>query len=51
VKVDEKVKMITISLKKKRNMPELLTTMHKFEPIKVPWLDSYQLVIEAASNS
>ena len=40
-----------ISMKKKRNLPELLTAMKKFEKIKVPWFGDRTLTITAASNT
>jgi transposase len=40
-----------VSMKKKRNLPELLTAMKRFEKIKVPWFDGRALTITAASNT
>ena len=40
-----------VSMKKKRNLPELLTAMKKLEKIKVPWLGDRTLTITAASNT
>ena len=40
-----------VSMKKKRNLPELLTAMKRFEKIKVPWLGGRALTIAAASNT
>ncbi|CAL7961922.1 DDE_Tnp_1 domain-containing protein [Gammaproteobacteria bacterium] len=40
-----------VSMKKKRNLPELLTAMKRFEKIKVPWLGDRALTITAASNT
>lgn len=51
VSVNVEDETLLVSMKKKRNMPELLTTMHKFSKIKIPWLNNYKLVIEAASNT
>lgn len=40
-----------VSMKKKRNLPELLTAMEKFEKIKIPWLGGRSLTVTAASNT
>lgn len=40
-----------VFMKKKRNLPELLTAMKKLEKIKVPWLGGRTLTITAASNT
>lgn len=40
-----------VSMKKKRNLPELLTAMKRFEKIKVPWLGGRTITITAASNT
>ena len=40
-----------VYMKKKRNLPELLSAMKKFEKIKVPWLGGHALTITAASNT
>jgi transposase len=42
---------ILVLMKKKRNLPALLTTMKKFEKIKIPWISDYRLTISAASNT
>ncbi len=42
---------ILVSMKKKRNLPGLLTAMKRFEKIKIPWLTDYHLTIDAASNT
>jgi hypothetical protein len=38
-------------MKKKRNLPKLLTAMKRFKKIKVPWLGGRALTIAAASNT
>ena len=40
-----------VYMKKKRNLPELLSAMKKFEKIKVPWLGGRTLTVTAASNT
>ncbi|MEA1898337.1 MAG: transposase [Bacteroidota bacterium] len=38
-------------MKKKRNLPELLTAMQNFQNIKINWLQNFCFEIKAASNS
>ena len=42
---------ILVQMKKKRNLPELLMTMKKFDSIEVPWLHEQTITISAASNT
>jgi len=42
---------VVVFMKKKRNLPELLSAMKEFEKIKIPWLDDRALTITAASNT
>lgn len=42
---------IFVNMKKKRNLPELLSAMKTFEGIKVPWLNQCKITIGAASNT
>lgn len=42
---------IVASMKKKRNLPELLTRMNQLGDVKIPWLDGRELKITAASNT
>jgi len=42
---------ITALMKKKRNLPGLLTAMNKFDIFQVPWLNGCKLKIAAASNT
>lgn len=51
VDVDDANKRVVVSLKKKRNLPGLLTAMGRFAETKIPWLNHYKFVLEAASNS
>lgn len=44
-------KNITISMKKKRNLPALLTAMQQFTDCKVPWLDNRTLTFTGATRS
>jgi len=44
-------KTIKIQMKKKRNLPLLLTAMNQFKKTKPPWLDSLNVIFEAASNT
>ena len=44
-------KEIVVSMKKKRNLPELLTAMSHFNPMNIPWLGKQKLTINAASNT
>ncbi len=38
-------------MKKKRNLPELLSAMNQLSNKKIPWLNKYSLAINAATNS
>lgn len=40
-----------VFMKKKRNLPELLSAMKRLEKIKIPWLGGRALTITAASNT
>jgi len=42
---------ITVSLKKKRNLPAILTAMNKFLPTSIDWLQGRSLTINGASYS
>ena len=42
---------IIVKLKKKRNLPLLLTELQRFQNIPVPWLNGYQLIFDALSTS
>lgn len=42
---------ITVSLKKKRNLPAILTSMNKFLPTSIDWLQGRTLTINGASYS
>lgn len=42
---------VIATMKKKRNLPELLTRMHQRGDVNVPWLGRCKLSIEAASNT
>lgn len=42
---------IVVKMKKKRNLPELLTALKKFDGINVPWLGQQMITICAASNT
>jgi len=42
---------VIAKMKKKRNLPELITAMNAFKDKKIPWLNDNRLVIEAASNT
>jgi transposase len=42
---------ISVSMKKKRNLPELLTAAQKFQYTKLNWLKNFSLEIKAASNT
>ena len=42
---------VCVFMKKKRNLPELLTAMNKFKKIKIPWIKNKSLIIAAANNS
>ena len=44
-------KNIIINLKKKRNLPAILTAMQQFQNCKIPWLSNYNLIFQAASFS
>lgn len=43
--------LITIKLKKKRNLPMVLETMKKFETIKIPFLKNKKIIVQGASYS
>jgi len=49
--VEIKNNNIIVQMKKKRNLPELLTALKEFEGIKVPWLRQQIFSICAASNT
>lgn len=42
---------IIIRMKKKRNLPALLTEMEKFENIAIPWMDNKILIFTGASTT
>ena len=42
---------ININLKKKRNLPLLLTAMKKFDGITIPWIDNKKINYSGATNS
>ncbi len=42
---------VTVALKKKRNLPAILTSMAKLLPTKIEWLNHRTLNIKAASYS
>jgi len=42
---------IQIKLKKKRNLPALLTSMSQFENVKIPWLKNKSLIFSGLSHS
>ena len=42
---------ITISLKKKRNLPLVLTALQRFENCKIPWLHNREVNFVGASTS
>ena len=42
---------IVVALKKKRNLPALMTAIKNFGAIKIPWLNDFNLNICAASNT
>lgn len=43
--------LITIKLKKKRNLPMVLETMKKFETVKIPFLNNKKIIVQGASYS
>jgi len=49
VRIEEK--QILVNLKKKRNLPGLLSAMETFEPAPIPWLGGHALVFAGASRS
>ena len=42
---------ILAAMRKKRNLPELLSAMKQLGNKKIPWLNEYSLAINAAPNS
>ena len=42
---------IKVQMKKKRNLPLLLTTMNQFKKTKPSWLGSLEVIFEATSNT
>ena len=42
---------VNVKLKKKRNLPAILTAMNSYETIKVPWLMDKNIEFKGASNS
>ncbi|MBU4306499.1 MAG: hypothetical protein KKB32_01525, partial [Acidobacteria bacterium] len=42
---------IQIKLKKKRNLPALLTSMSQFDTLKIPWLKNKSLIFSGLSHS
>jgi transposase len=49
--VEIKAGNICLTMKKKRNLPELLTATQKFQNVKLNWLKNLSLEIKAASNT
>ena len=49
VNIDQNV--ISVELKKKRNLPAVLTAMSRYEKVKVPWLMDRNLKFAGASSS
>ena len=41
----------TVALKKKRNLPALLETLHAQEPVQIPWLGDRRIVFRGATRS
>ena len=44
-------KTIKVQMKKKRNLPLLLTALNQFKATKPSWLESLEIIFEAASNT
>ncbi|MCP4915276.1 MAG: transposase, partial [Oligoflexia bacterium] len=42
---------IIVKMKKKRNLPALLTEMGKFKNMSVPWLDNKNIIFQASSTT
>lgn len=42
---------IQVRMKKKRNLPALLSEMEKFKDIRIPWLDNKKLIFSGASTT
>ena len=51
VVINEAEQKIIILMKKKRNLPELLTRMQSFKGTAIPWLSDFKFTTEAASNT
>ena len=41
----------TVALKKKRNLPALLETLQRQEPVRIPWLGDRQIIFQGATRS
>lgn len=42
---------IQVRMKKKRNLPALLSEMEKFNDVRIPWMNNNKLVFSGASTT